>query len=288
MIAENTSMKGLGQFHTLPVAKLSDFGAFLALPDGGEILLPRRFVTDALQVGEFIRVFVYLDSEDRPVATTETPKVQVGQFALLEASAVTRVGAFLDWGLGKELLVPFAEQQRPMEAGRHYLVYVYVNEHDGRIVASSKIDKYLDKYQPRYKVGQSVDLIVANSTDLGFKAIINHAHWGVLFSSEVFQRLSFGQQIQGFIKRVRPDGKIDLTLQNKSVQRDQLAEKVMAYVARQGGFAPLHDKSDPAEITRALGMSKAAFKRTIGSLYKAGELELESNGIRSTKDSDAE
>lgn len=273
-------MIALGQFHTLPVAKLTDFGAFLSVPDGKEILLPRRFVTSELVVGDFVRVFVYLDSEDRPVATTETPRVQVGQFALLEAKAVTRVGAFLDWGLGKELLVPFAEQQRPMEEGKRYLVYVYLNEQDGRIVASSKLDKFLDKYRPRYAPGQEVDLIIGTSTDLGYKAIVNHAHWGVLFSSEVFQRVSFGQKLRGFIKQVRPDGKIDLTLQNKAAQRDQLAEKVMRYVSKQGGFAPLHDKSSPEEISRALGMSKAAFKRTIGSLYKAGELNLEPEGIR--------
>ncbi|UTA48839.1 S1-like domain-containing RNA-binding protein [Simiduia sp. 21SJ11W-1] len=275
-------MKGLGQFHTLPVARLTDFGAFLSLPEGGDILLPKRFVADDLAVGDFIRVFVYLDSEDRPVATTETPKAQVGKFALLEATAITRVGAFLDWGLGKELLVPFAEQQRPMEEGKRYLVYVFVNDQDGRIVASSKLDKFLDKYRPRYEPGQPVDLIIGSSTDLGFKAIVNHSHWGVLFESEVFQRVSFGQQLKGFIKRVRPDGKIDLTLQHKSAQRDQLANKVMAYVAKQGGFARLHDKSTPEEISRALGMSKAAFKRTIGSLYKAGELALESDGIRAT------
>lgn len=273
-------MLGLGQFHTLPVAKLTDFGAFLETPEGNQILLPKRFVSDAVTPGAFVRVFVYLDSEDRPVATTETPKVLVGQFALLKATAITRFGAFLDWGLGKELLVPFAEQQRPMEEGKHYLVRVFVNDQDGRIVASSKLDKFLDNFKPRFTPGQAVDLIIGSSTDLGFKAIVNHSHWGVLYASEVHQRLSFGQQVAGFIKRVRPDGKIDLSLHSGAQNRDLLAQKVIDYVTRQGGYAPLHDKSAPEAITQALGMSKAAFKRTIGSLYKAGVLELESDGIR--------
>ena len=270
----------LGQFHTLPVQRLSDFGAFLGAGDLGEVLLPRRYVTEGLKVGDFVRVFLHMDSEDRPVATTETPKAVVGEFAFLKVNSITKFGAFLDWGLGKDLLVPFGEQQRPMEEGRSYLVHIYLNPHDGRLTASSKIDKFLDKKTPYFKAGQSVDLIIANSTDLGFKAIVNHSHWGVLFSDEVFQRLSFGQPIKGFIKRVRPDGKIDLSLRSGQDLSNNNAQVVLSYLDRNGGFAPLHDKSTPEQIERALAMSKAAFKRTIGHLFKQGVIDLEEAGIR--------
>lgn len=270
----------LGSFHTLPVQRLTDFGAFLGADEMGEVLLPRRYVTDDLKVGDFIRVFLHMDSEDRPVATTDTPKVVVGEFAFLKVTSVTKFGAFLDWGLGKDLLVPFGEQQRPMEEGRSYLVHVYLNVHDGRLAASSKIDKFLDKTPPHYKAGQAVDLIVANTTDLGFKAIVNHRHWGVLFSDEVFQRLSFGQPIKGFIKRVRPDGKIDLSLQSTQDVRDKNADTILRYLELNDGFSPIYDKSSPEQISRAFGMSKAAFKRTVGNLYKQGVIDLEDTGIR--------
>lgn len=270
----------LGQFHTLPVVKLTDFGAFLGAGELGDILLPRRYVEEGLKPGDFVRVFLHMDSEDRPVATTETPKAVVGQFALLQATSITKFGAFLDWGLGKDILAPFGEQQRPMEEGHFYLVYVYLNEHDGRIVASSKIDKFLDKKPPYYRAGQPVDLVIANSTDLGFKAIVNHSHWGVLFSAEVFQRLSFGQSIKGFIKRVRPDGKLDLALQVGQESRDRNAAIILSYLERNGGFAPFHDKSSPEQITKVFGMSKSSFKRTIGTLYKQGVISLDDDGIR--------
>jgi predicted RNA-binding protein (virulence factor B family) len=274
-------MVTLGRSYTLSVVKAVDFGFYLDAGDLGEVLLPRKYAPSGLSAGDTVRVFLYLDANALPVATTQTPKAQVGEFAYLKVVDSTYVGAFLDWGLDKDLLVPFAEQHRPMVEGKSYLVYVYIDDTDGRIVASSKIDKFLDDDRPhRFKPRQPVDLIIANSTDLGFKAIINHTHWGVLYKDEVFQRLSFGQSIQGFIQRIRPDGRIDLTLQGGKETRDKNAETILAYLKQQGGFAPVHDKSSPREIEALFGMSKGAFKKAIGGLYKQRVIAIEKDGIR--------
>ncbi len=273
-------MVSLGRTYELEVVKEVDFGFYVNADDLGEVLLPRKFAPQGLSPGDSLEVFLYLDSNGLPVATTQTPKVQVGEFAYLSVVDATDVGAFLDWGLDKDLLVPFAEQHRPMEAGRSYLVYLYIDKNDGRIVASSKIDKFLDDDAPHhFKPGQAVNLIIANSTDLGYKAIINHSHWGVLYKNEVFQRLSFGQSIKGFIKHVRPDGKIDLSLQGGKVTRDKYSEIIMSYLENQNGFAPVHDKSDPKVISELFGMSKGAFKKTIGGLYKQRLITIEKDGI---------
>ena len=195
--------------------------------------------------------------------------------------ANTSVGSFLDWGLDKDLLVPFSEQHKPMEVGQSYLVYVYINKADDRIVASSKIDKIIDDDKPHdFKPQQAVDLIIANSTDLGYKAIINHSHWGVLYKNEVHQRLSFGQSIKGFIKQIRPDGKIDLSLQGGQETRDKYTTLILDYLRNKDGFAPVHDKSDPKLISDLFGMSKGAFKKTIGGLYKQRIISIEKDGIR--------
>jgi predicted RNA-binding protein (virulence factor B family) len=271
----------LGKSYSLTVVSKTGFGAYLDAENLGEVLLPRKFVPPQLAVGERIEVFLYLDSEDRPVATTQRPKVAVGEFAYLRAVDSTEVGTFLDWGLDKDLLVPFSEQHRPMEVGHSYLVYLYLDKHDGRIVASSKIDKFLDDERPHhFKLRQAVDLIIANSTDLGYKAIINHSHWGVLYKSDLYERLSFGQSKMGFIKQVRPDGKIDLSLQGGQETRDKNAQIIENYLRQKNGFAPLHDKSDPQLISDLLGMSKAAFKKAIGNLYKQRVITIEKEGIR--------
>ena len=273
-----------GHSYTLTVSKLVDFGAYLDAGEMGEVLLPRKFNPTGLAVGDDIEAFLYLDSEDRPVATTQRPKAEVGEFAYLQVVAVSTVGAFLDWGLDKDILVPFAEQHRPLEVGRSYLVYLYLDRRDGRITASSSIDKFVDDQNPYdFEVGQAVELIVANSTDLGFKAIIDHRHWGVLYSNEVFQPLSFGLCISGYIKHIRDDGKIDLSLKpmhDPSGSRDQNAGIVLDYLHRHDGHSPLHDKSAPALIVAELGMSKAAFKRAIGRLYKRRLIRIDKDGIQ--------
>ena len=271
----------IGQTYKLDVVKIVDFGAYLDAKDLGEVLLPRKHAPHNLSVGDSIDVFLYLDSEDRPVATTQKPKANVGEFAYLRVLANTDVGAFLDWGLDKDVLVPFAEQHRPMEVGRSYLVYLYLDKMDGRITASSKIDKFLDYEKPHdFKPQQEVNLIIANSTELGYKAIINHSHWGMLYKDEVHQRLSFGQNIKGFIKHIRPDGKIDLSLQGGQETRDKYAKIIEDYLKNQNSFAPVHDKSDPQLISKLFGMSKGAFKKAIGGLYKQKIISIEKDGIR--------
>ncbi len=274
-------MLELGHSYGLTVVKQVEFGVYLDAKNLGEILLPSRVVPDGTQAGDNLNVFIYLDSEDRPVATTKQPYAEVGQFAYLQVVDTTVYGAFVDWGLDKQLLIPFAEQHVKMESGKSYLVYIYVSPRDDRIVASSKIDKFLENDIPvDFRVNEPVDLIIANSTDLGFKAIVNHRHWGVLYKEDVFQRLSFGQSVQGFIRQVRPDGKIDLTLNGGSRSHDKNMKTIIVYLKKHKGYSTLNDKSDPAIIAKELQMSKAAFKRAIGNLLKKKELIIEKKGIR--------
>jgi len=273
-------MISIGKTFQLDVVKAVEFGFYLDAEELGEVLLPLKYAPSDLVEGDVIEVFLYLDSEDRPVATTQKPKAQVGEFAYLNVVDNTGVGAFLDIGLEKDVLVPFAEQHRPMEVGHSYLVYLYLGEFDNRIIASSKIDKFLDDEKPHnFKPQQAVDLIIANSTDLGYKAIVNHSHWGVLYKNEVHQRLSFGQYKKGFIKYIRPDGKIDLSLQGGQETRDKYAKIILNYLKKQEGFAPVHDKSDPQLISDLFGMSKGAFKKAIGGLYKQRIISIEKDGI---------
>ena len=275
-------MLKIGHSYTLEVIKRVEFGVFLDAENLGEVLLPNRYIPDDVELGDHLSVFLYLDSDNRTVATTLEPKVRVGEFAYLEAVANTDYGTFLDWGLAKDLLVPFGEQHRPMEVGTSYLVHVYLGQADGRITASSKIDKFLDDDRPHeFQPRQPVDLIIANSTELGYKAIINHSHWGLLYKNEVFQRISFGQSLRGFIKQVRPDGRIDLGLAAGREVRDKYATAILDYLHQQeDGFAAVHDKSDPALITRLFGISKKAFKQAIGGLYKQHLIVKKKAGIR--------
>jgi len=270
----------IGQTYELVVVKTLDFGVYLDAEDYGEVLLPRKYVPLNLSEGDLVHVFLYLDSEDRLVATTQKPKAKVGEFAYLRVLDITPVGAFLDWGLDKDLLVPFAEQHVPMEIGHSYLVFLFLNKADGRITASSKLDKFLfDKKSHDFQPQQAVDLIIASSTDLGYKAIVNHSHWGVLFKNEVFKPLRFGQKIKGFIKQIRSDGKIDLSLQSGQESRDQNANIIESYLKNHNGFAPVHDKSDPQVIAELFAMSKGAFKKAIGGLYKQRIIRIEKDGI---------
>ncbi|MEW5057745.1 MAG: S1-like domain-containing RNA-binding protein [Cycloclasticus sp.] len=274
-------MVKVGNTYQLEVVKSLDFGYYLDAKELGEVLLPNKNAPRDLNVGDIIYAFIYLDSEDRPIATTKQPKAEVGQFAYLKAVARTHVGTFLDWGLEKDVLVPFAEQHRPMDVDSYYLVYLYRDKNDGRIVASSKVDKFIDDEAPHdFSPQQQVDLIIANTTDLGFKAIINNSHWGVLYKNDVFQTLSFGQSKKGFIKRIRPDGKIDLSLQGGKETRDKYSKIILNHLEKNDGFAPIHDKSSPEIIADTLGMSKGAFKKAIGALYKQRVISIEKNGIR--------
>ncbi len=273
-------MIDIGSTYNLVVIKETEFGVYLDAEDLGEILLPAKHVPNNLSIDDTVEVFLYTDSEDRPIATTQTPKAEVGEFAYLEVKENTQVGAFLDWGLDKDVLVPFAEQHRPMTVGESYIVFLYLDNQD-RITATSKIDKIVSEDdQHEFRPQQSVDLIIGNSTDLGFKAIVDHSHWGLLYKDEVDQQLSFGQSVQGYIKHVREDGKIDLSLKSSRQIREDYSQVIQDYLRDHDGFAPIHDKSPPDQISELLGMSKGQFKKAIGGLYKKRIITIEKDGIR--------
>ncbi len=273
-------MANIGKFNMLSVIALTENGAYLAAQELGEVLLPNRYVPENLQVGDTLKVFLYLDSADRLVATTLIPKVQVDEFASLKVVQVNKMGAFLDWGLPKDLLVPFNQQHSTMEVGKYYLIRAYLDMRTERIAASSKLDKFIDIYPADYNEGDQVDIIIASKTDLGFKAIINNQHWGLLYNNEIFQPLRLGKKITAYIKKVRDDGRIDLIL-TRSGKRKVLdfKETLLAQLAQHDGFLPLHDKSSPELIKRHLGVSKKTFKSTVGNLLKEGKISLSAEGI---------
>jgi len=274
-------MAEIGKINHLYVVKEVDFGIYLDGGDLGEILMPKRYVPEGTKPEDTIDAFIYLDSEDRLVATTEKPLAMVEEFALLEVIAVTPFGAFLIWGLPKDLFVPFREQRQPMEVGKKYLVYVYLDINSKRIAASSKIEHYLDNIPVDYDEGEEVDLIIVNETDLGYNAIIDNCHLGVIFKNEVFQPLNPGDRIPGFIKKIRTDGKIDLCLQKPGYEKiSAYAEKIISALEKNNEFLPLTDKSSPEEIYKAFKISKKNFKAAIGALYKKRMIALEENGIR--------
>lgn len=270
----------IGQFNTLKVIKEVAFGIYLDGGDWGEILLPNKFVPQNTRVHDMLEVFIYFDSEDKIIATTLRPYARLGSCAFLKVIDVNRVGAFLDWGLEKDLLVPMPEQYRPMEKDKSYIVYVK-QDTQGRIIASSKLDYFLDKEPASFKQGDEVNLLVAETTALGNKVIINDSHWGLVHSGDIFQTLTHGKRIRGYIKNIRADGKIDVGLRKigQGSIRD-LATRILAALNKGDGFLPLHDKSASLDIQRAFGESKKSFKSAIGHLYKCGDITLESNGIR--------
>jgi uncharacterized protein len=274
-------MAEIGVFNNLRVIKEVDFGVYL---DGGEheeILLPRRYVPENCKVDDNIRVFIYLDSEDRFIATTKTPYAIVGDFALLKVIAVESVGAFLDWGLLKDLLVPFGEQPPTMEIGKSYIVKIYVDKKSNRIAATTRLDRYLDNEPGNFHAGQEVELLICNQTDIGYKAIINGTHWGVLYSNEVFQPLKSGQRTKGYIKKVREDNKIDLSLHKPGYERvDDITDTILNVLKEQGGFISVTDKSSPETIHKLFGVSKKTYKKAIGAIYRKKLITIESDGIK--------
>jgi predicted RNA-binding protein (virulence factor B family) len=274
-------MAQIGKINHLEVLKELDFGIYLDGGDLGEILMPKRYVPEGTMLGDFIEAFIYLDSEDRLIATTEKPLASVEEFALLEVVSVTPVGAFLNWGLPKDLFVPFREQRKPMELGKKYLVYVYLDTDTKRIAASSKIENYLDNIPVDYDENEEVDLIIVNETDLGYNAIIDYSHLGVLYKNEVFQELNPGDKVQGFIKKIRTDGKIDLRLDKIGYEKiTSFVDRIIVELQKNKGFLPLTDKSSPEEIYKTFKISKKNFKAAIGALYKKRFIALEEDGIR--------
>lgn len=279
-------MVSVGRMNRLQVVRRSDFGLFLAGDDDSTILLPARYIpTDKpCAPGDELDVFVYFDSEDRLVATTETPKIQVGQFASLKVVDINQVGLFLDWGLPKDLLLPHSEEQRPLQVGDYCVVYAFLDKRKGRITATARLDRHLDQEPARYRLGQPVDLLLVSSTEMGFKAIINHRHWGLLHKNELFKFVRSGMVEQGFIKELRADGKISLSLQPQGEQAAvSLADQILAKLREQGGTLPVSDKSDPAVITDMFGVSKGNFKKAIGGLYKQDRIVIHADKIELRK-----
>lgn len=274
-------MATIGQFNTLPVIAIMANGAYLDADQLGEVLLPNRYLPENCKVDDQLLVFIYLDSADRLIATTEKPLAMVGEFASLQVKQINKIGAFLDWGLPKDILVPFNQQHKKMEVGKHYLVRIFLDERTERLVASSKLDKFLDIWPSDYKHGEKVELTIAARTDLGFKAIINNQHWGLIFESDVFQPLRIGKKVTGYIKQVREDGRINLALSRTGKGKViDFSDRLLAYLAKHDGFSALNDKSAPESIQRELGVSKKTFKATVGNLMKKGKIKIEPNGIR--------
>ena len=278
-------MTSIGTINRLRVNRAVDFGVYLDGDDLGEILLPRRYMPANCKVGDELDVFIYVDSDDRLIATTETPKARVGECAYLKVVAVNSIGAFLDWGLPKDLLVPFAEQQQRMEVGRFYTVYVYCDEQTDRIAASSKLSHYLHEKNPQekhqqLKPQQAVNLLICARTELGFKAVIDNHSLGMIFHADVLQPLRSGQTLRGFVKDVRDDGKINLCLQlQNQAARDELAEKILQHLASNKGISTLTDKSTPEEIYRQYRVSKASYKKAIGNLFRQQKIRIEAEQI---------
>ena len=274
-------MVEIGKYNTLKIVKDLDFGVYLDGGDGVEILLPARYVPKNVKPGDEVEVFIYHDNEGRLIATTAKPLAQVGEFQFMEVKSVNNTGAFLEWGLMKDLLVPFKEQKMPMREGKWYLVYVHVDHVTGRIVASARVDKYLDNVIPDYSFNQEVDLLVAEKTEIGYKVIINNTHWGLVYHSEVFQRLEKGEHVKGYIKEVREDEKIDVSLTPLGYQKvEGISKIILDSLKAQGGYIAVHDKSEPELIYSLFRCSKKAFKQAIGALYKQKIINLETEGIR--------
>ncbi|MBR5118107.1 MAG: GntR family transcriptional regulator [Muribaculaceae bacterium] len=265
-----------GNYNILMINRFVDFGAYLIDKQGNEVLLPKRYLTGEEELDDEIEVFVYNDSENRPVATTERPFATIGQFCLMRVKAVNAIGAFLDWGLvAKDLLVPFREQRVRMQAGRSYIVYVYLDPSSKRIVASAKLDKFLDNTLPDYYHRQKVDALIVQQQEIGYRIIVDGKHWGMIYNNELYQTVNIGEHHIGFVKQVRDDGKIDVTLAKIEKMRiDDVADDILQYLQANGGTMSLNDKSSPEEILRAFNCSKKDFKKALGLLYKQHKVTL--------------
>ena len=273
-------MLRLGDYNTLRIVKSVDFGLYLDGGEEGEILLPQRYVTKDMHIGDEIEVFIYLDQEERPVATTEHPIAKVGEFASLEVAWVNQYGAFLKWGLMKDLFCPFREQKKRMEQGQRHIIYIKVDKDSYRLMATAKVEKYLEP-APAMKHGDPADILVWQKTDLGFKCIVNNRYQGQIYDNQIFQPLHSGDRLSGFIDHVRQDGKIDLTLQPSGRQHTlDFAEVLLRYLYENDGYCNLGDKSPAELIYDRFQVSKKAYKKAIGDLYKRRLITIEEEGIR--------
>lgn len=259
----------IGKFNNLQVVKVADHGVYVDGGEEGTILLPNRYVPNGLGIEDWVEVFLYFDSDDLLIATTETPKALVNTVELLKVIDTNRVGAFLDWGLPKDLLVPFSEQQHPMKEGESYMVYVFHDHNTDRILASSKLNRYFDEEPEGLEEKQAVDLQISDKTELGYKAIIDNQYLGLIFHGDAFRPLAIGERLPGYIKAIREDGKVDLIISQHSPQGDNsLENQIMAHLKASGGESDLTDKSDPDRIYRQFKVSKKKYKNALGALYK--------------------
>ena len=274
-------MMQLGEYNTFEILRDTDPGLFLGDNEGNEVLLPNRYVPQEFNIGDKIEVFVYLDNEERPVATTDKPYITKGDFSLLRCNQVTKYGAFLDWGLVKELFCPFKEQAFKMKAGGWYLVHCYLDEETERLVASSKTNRFLDNKELTVSKFDEVDLIVSHPSEIGMNVIVNKKHLGLVFKDDIFKDISVGDRLKGIVKKVRQDNKLDILLSQIGYRNiEPNAEIILKELNDNSGFIPLHDKSDPDDIKHQLQMSKKSFKKAIGALYKERLITIESDGIR--------
>ena len=273
-------MLAIGEYHTLKIDRDTEPGLFLKDDDGNEVLLPNKYKPETFEIGDELEVFVYLDHEERPVATNLVPFVKLDEFGYLKCVEVSEIGAFMDWGLEKHLFVPFKEQAVKMREGERYLIFCYLDEQTDRLVGSSKTDAFLDNSQLTVEAFEEVDLIVANPTELGWNVIVNEIHKGLLYKDDVFQKLHVGDRLKGWVKKTRPDGKIDITLQRPGYRSiEPNAQELLNILEIKGGFLGLTDKSSPKEIEKEVQMSKKSFKRALGNLYKQRKVDLKNNGI---------
>ena len=270
----------LGGYNTLEILRDTEPGLFLGDKEDNEILLPNRYVPEVFEIGDSIEVFAYLDNEERPVATTDKPYILKGDFALLRCNQVTKFGAFLDWGLVKELFCPFKEQAFKMKAGGWYLVHCYLDEETERLVASSKTNRFLDNKELSVAQFDEVDIIVSHPSELGMNVIVNKTHQGLIYEDDIFKDIQVGDRLKGIVKKVRKDNKLDISLSQIGYRNiEPNAQLVYEALEDNSGFLPLHDKSSPEDIKDSLQMSKKAFKKAIGALYKERKIEIKNDGI---------
>lgn len=275
-------MLEIGRINKLTALRQTSVGFFLGHPDDDrdDVLLPNKYVPDSLREFDEIDVFIYTDSEDRPIATTLTPHILRDEFAPLPVVAVSNVGAFLNWGLEKDLLVPFREQAKPMRVGEWYVVFMYLDEDTGRLVASTKINRFLDPDVSRLREGDAVDLLAYERTDLGYNVIINDQYRGLLYHNELFRPIQIGDRMPGYVKTIRDDDRVDVSLQQTGLDHIETnARRVLEALQQHNGFLPLTDSSDPQQIYKLLEMSKKTFKRAVGTLYKDRRIDIRTDGI---------
>lgn len=274
-------MMEIGKYHELKVLRETSVGMFLGNEKGEDVLLPNIFVPKGCKIGDTLRVFLYLDSDERLTATTQIPEIELNGFAFLEVAFVTSIGAFLNWNIDKQLLVPFQEQKFKMQEGEYHLVHMYLDEQSNRLTASAKWEKFINKDLSNLEEHQEVDVLILGESPLGFNCIVNNQYMGLAFKNENFREVGTGTTIKAYIKQVRKDGKLDILFEKPGIEAlEKHAEKILTLLRKKGGFLPFHDKSNALEVQDALQMSKKAFKKAIGTLYKQKMIVLEDDGVR--------